>query len=70
MPFGDPGACWLLLGPDVQLRRTNYDLDAAAQRLRRSEFPGVEQFLERQVLHPPSEEQMLAAYAKADGRES
>ena len=70
MPFGDPGACWLLLGPDVQLRRTNYDLDAAAQRLRRSEFPGVEQFLERQVLHPPSEEQMLAAYAKADGRAS
>ena len=68
MPFGDPGACWLLLGPDVQLRRTNYDLQAAAGRLKRSEFPGVEQFVERQILHPPSEEQMLAAYAKVDGR--
>ena len=68
MPFGDPGACWLLLGPDVQLRRTNYDLDAAAERLRRSEFPGVDQFVERQVLHPPSEEKMLAAYSKVDGR--
>lgn len=68
MPFAAPGAYWLLLGPDVQLRRTGYDLDAAAERLRRSEFPGVEQFVERQVLNPPSEEQMLAAYASADGR--
>ena len=68
MPFAAPGAYWLLLGPDVQLRRTGYDLDAAAERLRRSEFPGAAQFVDRQVLSPPSEEQMLAAYAKADGR--
>lgn len=68
MPFAAPGAYWLLLGPDVQLRRTGYDLYAAAERLRRSEFPGVQQFVERQVLNPPSEEQMLAAYAGADGR--
>jgi predicted phosphodiesterase len=69
MPFGEPGAHWLLLGGQVQLRRTPYDPETAAARLRRSAFPGVEQFVERQVLHPPSEEQMLAAYAKADGRE-
>lgn len=25
MPFGEPGADWLLLGPDVELRHTNYD---------------------------------------------
>jgi putative phosphoesterase len=68
MPFGDPGACWLLLGPDVQLRRTNYDLDAAAARLRQSGFPGVDQFVERQVLHPPSEAKMLEAYSTVDGR--
>jgi diadenosine tetraphosphatase ApaH/serine/threonine PP2A family protein phosphatase len=68
MPFAAPGAYWLLLGPAVQLRRTGYDLDAAAERLRRSEFPGVAQLVERQVLHPPAEEQMLAAYASVDGR--
>ena len=68
MPFGEPEPHWLLLGPNVQLRRTHYDLDAAAERLRRSEFPGVEGFVERQVLHPPSEEQMLAIYAAAEGR--
>lgn len=68
MPFAAPGAYWLLLGPDIQLRRTGYDLDAAAERLRHTDFPGAQQFVERQVLNPPSEEQMLAAYASADGR--
>jgi hypothetical protein len=34
MPFGEPGAYWLLLGPDVQLRHTDYDLTEAAQRIR------------------------------------
>jgi predicted phosphodiesterase len=69
MPFGEPGAHWLLLGPDVQHRRTSYDLEAAAARLRASAFPDVSTFVERQVLNRPSEEQILAAYAKADGRE-
>ena len=68
MPFGQPGAHWLLLSPDVQFRRTPYDLEAAAARLRTSAFPGVADFVTRQVLNPPSEEQILSAYARADGR--
>src|SRR6266705_1113582 len=28
MPFGEPGAYWLLLGANVELRRTTYDVDA------------------------------------------
>jgi len=68
MPFGEPGAHWLLLGPNVQLRRTAYDLEAAATRLRESAFPGVGDFVNRQILNRPSEEQMLAAYARGDGR--
>jgi predicted phosphodiesterase len=70
MPFGEPGAHWLLLGPDVQLQRTPYDLEAAARRLRASAFPDVSGFVERQVLNRPSEEQILAAYASGDGRSS
>jgi predicted phosphodiesterase len=35
MPFGMPGADWLLLGPAVELRHTSYDLEAAATRIRR-----------------------------------
>lgn len=69
MPFGDPGAFWLLLGPDVQLKRTSYDLDAAADRLRQSTYPGVSDYVARQIRTRPSEEQILAAYARADGRE-
>src|SRR5581483_5020767 len=33
MPFGEPGAYWLRLGPDIQLRRTAYDLTKAAERI-------------------------------------
>ncbi len=34
MPFGEPGAHWLLLGPAVEPRHTLYDLAAAANRIR------------------------------------
>jgi putative phosphoesterase len=70
MPFGEPGAHWLLLGPDVQFMRTSYDLESAAARLRTSAFPGVADFVARQVLSRPSEEQILSAYARSDGRQS
>ena len=62
MPFGKPGAYWLLLGPDVQLRHTPYDLASAAERIRDTAYPQAEEFAEG-VLQPPSEEAMLAAFA-------
>jgi predicted phosphodiesterase len=64
MPFGAPGAYWLLLRPDVQLQRTDYDLARAAERIRATAYPQAEDFAARYVLRPPSEEQMLAAYAR------
>lgn len=63
MPFGEPGAYWLLLGPDVQLRRTEYDLAKAAARIRGTDYPVAEEFAARHVLQPPSETEMLEAYA-------
>ncbi len=62
MPFGEPGADWLLLGPDVQLRHTAYDLTQAAVRIRATGYPGSDDFAANYVLEPPSEEQMLEAY--------
>ena len=59
MPFGEPGAYWLLLGPDVQLRRTLYDFTKAAERFRGTEYPQAEDFAAQSVLTPPSEEKML-----------
>lgn len=65
MPFGAPGADWLLLGPDVELRHTAYDLDRAAERVRATGYLQAQQFV-GYILNPPSAEQMLAVYAKAD----
>ncbi len=62
MPFGQPGAHWLLLAPEPELRHTAYDLAAAAARIRRTEYPQAEEFAERHVLRPPSESEMLAAF--------
>jgi predicted phosphodiesterase len=67
MPFGQPGANWALLGPDVQLRRTAYDLRRAADRVRETEYPQAHEFAQ-QVLQPPSEEEMLELFTHASFR--
>jgi len=66
MPFGKPGADWLLLGPDVQFRHTHYDLSRAADRVRRTTYPQAEDFAARSILRPPSEEETLAAFQRAE----
>jgi putative phosphoesterase len=63
MPFGEPGAYWLLLGPDVHLRSTRYDLAKAAHGIRKTTYPQAQDFAARYVLQPPSEEEMLEAFA-------
>jgi len=65
MPFGEPGADWLLLGPDVQLRHTSYDLADAAARIRRTDYPQAEEFVSRYLLEPPPAEEMLALFTRA-----
>jgi len=66
MPFGEPRAHWLLLGPDVQFRRTPYDLAKAAERIRNTKYPQAQEFAEHNVLHPPSEKEMLDVFSKAE----
>ena len=65
MPFGDPSAYWLLLGPDVKLRWTDYDLAKAADRIRATNYPQANEFADRNILQPPSEAEMLEMFAKA-----
>jgi predicted phosphodiesterase len=65
MPFGEPGADWLLLGPDVQLRHTAYDLAKAAERIRATAFPWPEDFATQYVLQPPSAASMLEMFTRA-----
>jgi predicted phosphodiesterase len=66
MPFQAPGAYWLLLGPDVQLRRADYDFEQAAGRIRKTECPLADELATSNVLKPPSEQQTLEAYAHAE----
>lgn len=65
MPFGEPGAYWLVLGPGVQLRHTKYDLASAAERILETKYPQAREFASRNVQQPPSEEEMLAIFTRA-----
>src|SRR5206468_4417905 len=65
MPFGEPGADWLLLGPDVELRHTAYDLAKAAERIRATAFPWPEDFATQYVLRPPLAAEMLEVFTRA-----
>jgi putative phosphoesterase len=41
MPYEDePGAYWALVGPDVELKRTEYDADEATARIAATGYPG------------------------------
>ena len=47
MPYeGCPGAYWALLGPEVELRRTEYDVAAAAEAIRATSYPDPEEKIE------------------------
>lgn len=60
LPYhGEAGtAYWALLGPQVELRRTGYDVDAAVARMRASGDPSVEQIAEL-MLKPPSRDEVI-----------
>jgi predicted phosphodiesterase len=60
LPYGDqPGyAYWALLGPDVELRRTPYDLDHAIGLMRATDDPRAETIVEL-MLSPTSREEVI-----------
>jgi diadenosine tetraphosphatase ApaH/serine/threonine PP2A family protein phosphatase len=60
-PYGAPGAHWLVLGSDIELRHTPYDLTLAAERIMATAYPGAREFVQ-EMLHPPSEDEMLELF--------
>ena len=56
MPYADePGAYWLLIGPEgFELRRTMYDMEAAARDIETSGYPQAEEFAKGNVLTVPT----------------
>jgi putative phosphoesterase len=68
MPFGEPGAYWLLLGPGVELRHTPYDLTRAAERIRETSYPQAREFADQNILQPRPESEMLEVFSKVELR--
>jgi len=64
MPYGEPGAYWLLLGPAVAPRRTRYDLEDAAGAIRASGYPQAEDFADNNVVRPPSAAEATAIFER------
>ncbi len=58
---GRPGAYWALLGPDVELLRTDYDVEAAAAAVRASGQPNADEVVEI-LLRPRTAEQATAEW--------
>jgi len=59
LPYeGRPGAYWALLGPDVELRRTEYDLAETVAAYRDTDDPAVERMVEM-LQKPPTPDEVI-----------
>jgi len=65
MPYGGTGAYWALLGPDVVLRHTGYDGQAAGELFRAAApgYPDLAEFIAENILTVPSDALALAAFS-------
>jgi putative phosphoesterase len=68
MPFDAPGAYWMMLDSGIELRKTDYHLEAAAKRVRQTAYPQAELFAASSILNPPSKAMMTAAFSNAELR--
>ena len=66
MPFGEPGAYWLLIDSELSHRKTEYDMHAAAERVQRTNYPLAKDFAERNIQNPPTEADVLELFTKAE----
>jgi hypothetical protein len=63
MPYDDElGAYWLLLGHEVSFRRTDYDVEDAARRIRATSWPIADEFAAENVLTVPTRQAAIAAF--------
>jgi hypothetical protein len=71
LPYqGEPvGAFWLLLGPGVEQRRSDYDLDGAVERFRAIGYPATEELTES-LLKPPDPAWVANLFERQAGDQS
>ena len=64
MPYEPaPGAYWAIVSGDVEFRRTEYDLEAAAAAIRATSYPLAEELAAENVLAVPSRDEAIAAFS-------
>src|SRR5215510_10222649 len=69
MPYGEQGAYWAMLGPEVSLRRTDYDREAAAARISAKDSEDAAEFARENVLRVPSIEQAMEFMRAAEAKQ-
>ena len=63
MPYeGEVAAFWALLGPEVELRRTPFDVERAAEALLASGWPEAESFVEENVRTAVAREEAITLF--------
>jgi predicted phosphodiesterase len=69
MPYGGAGAHWALLGPGVQLRRTEFSLDDACARIAaESGFPDAAEWADYFVRSRAGDAEAITTFGPRDGR--
>jgi predicted phosphodiesterase len=69
MPYGGAGAHWALLGPGVELRVTEFDIDRACNRIAaESGYPEAREWAEYYVRSSASDFEAIAVFGPRDGR--
>ncbi|HEV7627847.1 MAG TPA: metallophosphoesterase family protein, partial [Streptomyces sp.] len=68
MPYGRAGAHWALLGPGVELRTTQFDIDAAVAHVTEdSSYPEVTEWADYFLRAQATDADALAAFGPRDG---
>jgi putative phosphoesterase len=63
MPYqGAAAAFWLLLGPEVKMRRTDYDVEAALEAMRATGAPEIDEAMLRESLVEPTDAATVARF--------
>lgn len=70
MPYAEePGAYWLLLGPEgYEFRKTQYDWKAAAEAIEQTLYPQAKEFARENVLTVPTADQAIEVFEKLRNR--
>jgi predicted phosphodiesterase len=63
MPYqGAAAAFWLLLGPEIDMRRTDYDVDGALEALRATGAPDIDEVMLQESLVDPARAEDVARF--------